>query len=85
MTNAHHMMCDAHGKGSVHEKNTLSIDIHNELSFDTPFIPNLFTITISDADPHQFASMHVHRSILEVHRFISKCIGQFLKSTFTIS
>ena len=36
------------------------------------------------ADPHQFASMHVHRSILEVHRFISKCIGQFLKSTLTI-
>ena len=36
------------------------------------------------ADPHQFASMHVHRSILEVHRFISKCIGLFLKSTLTI-
>ena len=29
------------------------------------------------ADPHQLASMHVHRSILKVHRFISKCIGQF--------
>ena len=27
----------------------------------------------------------LHRSILQVHRFISKCIGQFLKSPLTIS
>ena len=42
-------------------------------------------VTIPGADPHRFASMHVHQSISKVHRFISKCIGQFQKSKLTIS
>ena len=38
----------------------------------------------SGADSQRFASMHVHRSITEVHRFISKCIGQLFKSKLII-
>ena len=41
-------------------------------------------LVLSAVDPHRFASMHVHRSITEVHRFISKCIGQLFKSKPTI-
>ena len=38
----------------------------------------------SGAGSHRFASMHVHRSITEMHRFISKCIGQLFKSKLVI-
>ena len=47
--------------------------------------PVVLPLYSSGADPHRFTSMHVHRSIVWVHRFISKCIGQIPKSKLAIN